>query len=162
MWPCRASSLVSLEPIDITFAAFSFPIDRQPRAAARVKHFALATTSVRSASGTSIACVDVVQPRAFLPRTVPASAQPPDRAFEADCFDFTAYLARRLGVGQALAHEVLGAWLENFDGDEQSTELGGAFGTGHSEVPSVAGRSSAFHFLSGTAPRARERTGTDD
>jgi hypothetical protein len=73
--------------------------------------------------GTSIAHSASVHPRAFLPRAVPSSAQPPAVAFAPDCFDFTVYLARRFGVETSLANEVLGSWLSHQDEGEQSSMI---------------------------------------
>jgi hypothetical protein len=57
-----------------------------------------------------------MQPRAFLRVVEPKPlGQSADSAFHPDCFDFTAYLARRLGVEQSLANEVLGEWLLTYE-----------------------------------------------
>jgi hypothetical protein len=57
-----------------------------------------------------------VQPRAFLPFVDPQQlGRSADSAFDPACFDFTAYMGRRLGVEPPLAGEVLGAWLRNYE-----------------------------------------------
>jgi hypothetical protein len=57
-----------------------------------------------------------MQPRAFL-RFVESQqcGQSAASAFDPACFDFTAYVGRRLGVEPPLAGEVLGEWLRNYE-----------------------------------------------
>jgi hypothetical protein len=50
------------------------------------------------------------------------ASQPANSAFDPDCFDFTAYLSRRLGVDTALTAELLGQWLKpNKRSDQRRT-----------------------------------------
>jgi hypothetical protein len=56
--------------------------------------------------------------RAFRDPILPSSAQSVENAFDPDCVDFTAYLARRLGVQRELAFDVLAHWLQHFEPTE--------------------------------------------
>ena len=56
-----------------------------------------------------------MQPRAFREPVASTSSQSVDSAFDPDCFDFAAYLGRRLGVDADLASEVLGYWLQHYE-----------------------------------------------
>ena len=53
--------------------------------------------------------------RAFRDLVMPSAAQSIENAFDPDCVDFTAYLARRLGVQRELACDVLAHWLQHFE-----------------------------------------------
>jgi hypothetical protein len=56
-----------------------------------------------------------MDPRAFRRAMAPSSAASSVDAFDPACFDFSAYLGRRLGVTRGLASELLGEWLKSYE-----------------------------------------------
>lgn len=84
-----------------------------------------------------------MDPRAFRRPIEPLRGASPDDAFASECFDFAAYLGRRMGVERELATELLGEWLRAYEPADDSS----AAGTGKppSEVPRSGPRASSAH-----------------
>ena len=98
-----------------------------------------------------------MQPHALSRPITPSSAQPAESAFDPDCFDFTAYLSRRLGVSVDLTNEVLGQWLKAYEPSEQESPDHAA-----SRSTPDAKRPSGFHTRVAGEEEAMGRTGTED
>ncbi len=95
-----------------------------------------------------------MQPRAFLP-VVNQQHQgvSADSALMPGCFDFAAYLARRLGIEAPLANEVLGEWLRHYE----------PVGAGGLELEAVvpAPKTAPTSGVRSSVPMEMGRTGTD-
>jgi hypothetical protein len=87
----------------------------------------------------------------------PSPAQPVESAFDPDCFDFTAYLSRRLGVDVDLTTEVLGQWLKAYERSDRSS---GRRETAPSD-PDFRHPSGVYSLQEGDE-QVTERTGTFD